>query len=50
LLATITVIGMIVGLTEVANNVNSELQDVGNAFNHVNQGVEIQQSQLDFCG
>lgn len=51
LLATITVIGMIVGLTEVTNNVNQELIDVGNAFNHVDQGNGVgPQSQLDFCG
>ena len=37
LIATITVLGMIVGLTEVSSNVNNELLDVGQAFNSVNQ-------------
>jgi Flp pilus assembly pilin Flp len=37
LISTITVLGLIVGLSEVSWNVNQELMDVGNAFNHVNQ-------------
>ncbi len=37
LVATIGVLGMIVGLSEVAFNVNQELEDVGSAFGSVNQ-------------
>jgi Flp pilus assembly pilin Flp len=48
LLATITVIGMIAGLTEVTSNINSELRDVGEAFNHVNQ--DVGPYDLDTCG
>ena len=32
LVATILVLGMIVGLSEVANGINQELEDVGSAF------------------
>lgn len=37
LVATITVLSMIVGLSEVASAVNQELEDVGSAFGSVNQ-------------
>ncbi|MBB02935.1 MAG: branched-chain amino acid aminotransferase [Planctomyces sp.] len=37
LVATIGVLGMIVGLSEVAFNVNQELEDVGAAFGSINQ-------------
>lgn len=37
LVATILVIGMIVGLSEVANGINQELEDVASAFASVNQ-------------
>ncbi len=37
LVATIAVLGMIVGLSEVALNVNNELEDVGSAFSGLNQ-------------
>lgn len=37
LVATITVLGLIVGLTEVAFAVNRELNDVGAAFGSINQ-------------
>lgn len=61
LIATITVIGMIVGLSEVSWNVNQELRDVGRAFQHVNQsywgagsyghhGWSSSQYHLDTCG
>ncbi|MCA9055560.1 MAG: branched-chain amino acid aminotransferase [Planctomycetaceae bacterium] len=60
LIATITVIGMVVGLSEVTWNVNQELKDVGNAFGAVNQSYSTfgssssssatSSSQLDFCG
>ncbi len=56
LISTIVVIGLVVGLTEVSWNVNQELKDVGEAFNHVNQSYSTggsgsyQDSQLDTCG
>jgi len=37
LVSTIVVIGMVVGLSEVANGVNQELEDVGSAFGSLNQ-------------
>ena len=37
LVSTIAVLGMVVGLSEVALNVNSESDDVGSAFGAVNQ-------------
>ncbi|MBS0205809.1 MAG: branched-chain amino acid aminotransferase [Planctomycetes bacterium] len=37
LVATIAVLGMIVGLSEIALNVNNELEDVGSAFGSLNQ-------------
>lgn len=37
LIATILVIGMIVGLAEVSNGVNAELEDVGSAVGTMNQ-------------
>ena len=37
LVSTIAVLGMIVGLSEVALNVNNELEDVGSAFGSMNQ-------------
>lgn len=36
LIATITVIGLVVGLSEVSSAVNNELGDLGNAFNSLN--------------
>jgi hypothetical protein len=56
LIATISVIGLVVGLTEMTSNVNQELIDVGNAFNAVNQSYSTSGSgsfsdaQLDTCG
>ena len=41
LIGTITVLGMIVGLSEVAFNINKELGDVATAFGHVNQGYHF---------
>jgi len=41
LVATITVIGMIVGLAEVANGVNEELEDVGSAVGQINQSYHL---------
>ena len=37
LVATIAVLSMVVGLSEIALNVNNELEDVGSAFGAVNQ-------------
>ena len=37
LVSTIAVLGMIVGLAEVASGVNQELEDVGSAFGSINQ-------------
>ena len=37
LIATITVLGMVVGLSEIANNINHELEDVASAFGSINQ-------------
>ncbi|WP_437202542.1 branched-chain amino acid aminotransferase [Planctomicrobium sp. SH664] len=41
LVSTILVIGMVVGLSEVANNINQELEDVGSAFGSVNQSFHF---------
>ena len=46
LVATIAVLGMIVGLSEVALNINNELEDVGSAFSSLNQSYSAQGS----CG
>jgi hypothetical protein len=37
LVATIAVLSMVVGLSELANNINQELEDVASAFGAVNQ-------------
>ena len=41
LISTITVIGMVVGLSEVAIGVNNELEDVGSAFGALNQSYHF---------
>ena len=41
LVSTIAVLGMIVGLSEVALNVNNELEDVGSAFGSMNQTYSV---------
>ena len=41
LISTIAVIGLIVGLSEVAIGVNEELEDVGSAVGQVNQSYTI---------
>lgn len=41
LVATILVIGMVVGLAEVSNGINEELEDVGSAFGSVNQSFRF---------
>ena len=37
LVSTIAVLAMVVGLSEVALNVNNELEDIGSAFGSLNQ-------------
>ncbi|WP_437187998.1 branched-chain amino acid aminotransferase [Planctomicrobium sp. SH668] len=46
LISTILVIGVIVGLAEVANGINNELEDVGSAFGSMNQSFVFS----GFCG
>lgn len=41
LVLTIAVLSMIVGLSEVAVSVNTELNDVSNAFGHLNQTYHV---------
>lgn len=41
LIATILVIGLVVGLSTVSSGINGELQDVGSAFSSVNQGYSF---------
>lgn len=41
LVATIAVLAMVVGLSEVALNVNNELEDVGSAFASVRQSYQV---------
>jgi len=53
LIATILVIGLIVGLSEVAHAVNNELNDVGDAYGSVNQSFRyggVQTSQNGSIG
>ena len=41
MIATLAVLAMAVGLSEVAFNINNELQDVGRAFGSMNQSFHI---------
>ena len=41
LVATIAVLGMIVGLSEISLNVNNELEDVGSAFGCLQQSYDF---------
>ena len=41
LISTIAVLSMLVGLSEVSNGINQELEDVGSAFASVNQGYHL---------
>lgn len=45
LVATIAVLSMVVGLSEVANAINQELNDVANAFGAINQSFSYQGMQ-----
>lgn len=40
LIATIAVLGLVVGLSEVSWGINEELEDVGSAFGSVNQSFQ----------
>lgn len=42
LVATIAVLSMVVGLSEVANNINQELEDVGSAFSSIDQSYSYE--------
>ena len=42
LIATVGVLALMVGLSEVAWNINNELQDVGRAFGAMNQSFQMQ--------
>ena len=42
LIATVGVLAMVVGLSEVALNINNELEDVGSAFGSINQSIHVQ--------
>lgn len=41
IVATVAVLAMIVGLSEVSMNLNSELEDVGSAFGSLNQSYHV---------
>ncbi|MCH8830830.1 MAG: branched-chain amino acid aminotransferase [Planctomycetes bacterium] len=41
LVSTIAVLAMVVGLSELANNVNQELEDVGSAFSCIDQSYSF---------
>ncbi|QDV48249.1 Flp family type IVb pilin [Gimesia fumaroli] len=41
LISSIAVLAMIVGLSEVANNINQELEDVGSAFSSIDQSYQL---------
>lgn len=45
IISSIAVIAMIVGLSEVAANVNQELEDVGSAFAQSNQTYQVYGTQ-----
>lgn len=41
LVSTIAVLSLVVGLSEVANGINQELEDVGTAFGSINQTYTV---------
>lgn len=49
LVATICVLGLIVGLAEVCLNINNELEDVGSAFQCIQQSYSVKGSN-GHCG
>ncbi len=51
LIATLCVIGLVVGLSEVQHSINAELNDVGNAIGKLNQGYMFSGfHKIDFGG
>lgn len=44
LISSIAVLAMIVGLSEVASNINNELEDVGSAFSCIDQSYNLKHS------
>jgi len=64
LVATVAVLALVVGLAEVSNNVNQELEDVGSAFSRLDQSYYANcvsghkgqkhgsgfEDHADFCG
>jgi hypothetical protein len=47
LVATIAVLGVVVGLSEIAYGVNNELEDVASAFGSVNQSFYVNGTHSD---
>jgi Flp pilus assembly pilin Flp len=45
LVATIAVLAMVVGLSEVAHNINNELEDIGSAFGNLTQTYQFNGTQ-----
>ncbi len=45
LIATVGVLAMVVGLSEVALNINNELEDIGSAFGSMNQSFQVRGSR-----
>ena len=45
LIATVGLLAMVVGLSEVALNINNELEDIGSAFGSVNQSFLVRGSR-----
>ena len=41
LISTIAVLALVVGLSEVANGINNELEDIGSAFGSMNQSYSV---------
>lgn len=48
LIATIAVLGLVVGLAEISASVNNELEDVASAFGSMNQSFSVSGSRS--CG
>ncbi|CAK9069542.1 Uncharacterized protein SCF082_LOCUS34797, partial [Durusdinium trenchii] len=49
LISTIAVLGLIVGLSEVALNINNELEDVGSAFASIKQSYSYEGAQTQYA-
>ena len=49
IVATVAVLGMIVGLSEVSLNINNELEDVGSAIGSLNQSFTLQGTRGHQC-